>query len=411
VKAAETLAAETLAAELGVAAATSALGVARDTLYRHRQPQPGPRCTAKPPSPCALAPAEREQALAVLHAPEFVDKASAEITATLLDEGLYMASTRTLYRLLAEHGELQERRDRRRHPTHAVPRLCAKAPNAVWSWDITPLPGPARGMFFQLYVMLDLFSRYVVAWRVALRQNADLASHFVRDAVQRAGIAPGTLFTHQDRGAPMTSRSLALTYADLGVVPSFSQPRVSNDNPFSESQFKTAKYHPTYPEAFVDEEFARAHFENFFAWYNHEHRHGGIAFFTPADVHFGRVEQVIRTRQAALDRAFAAHPERFPRGRPVHPRPPTEVWINPPLPETDTAQPPTAATETSIAVETIAALAPALHTQSLIRTVSTPLTGSARGAGAAGGPDARRGATGNRGQGPRGDPGAQGAER
>lgn len=160
----------------------------------------------------------------------------------------------------------------------------------------------------------------------------------------------------------MTSRSLALTYADLGVVPSFSRPRVSNDNPYSESQFKTAKYHPTYPDAFVDEEDASAHFEKFFAWYNHEHRHGGIAFFTPADVHFGRVEQVLVTRQAALDRAFGAHPERFPRGRPVHERPPNEVWINPPLPRPEAAPPAPTSSETSVAAETTKALAPALHT-------------------------------------------------
>jgi putative transposase len=355
-------AAETLAGELGVAAATSALGVGRATLYRHRQPRLAPRATARRPSPRALAPAERARALAVLHAPEFVDKAPAEITAILLDQGLYVGSTRTLYRFLEQHGELRERRDQRCHPPRAVPRLCATAPNAVWSWDITPLPGPARGMFFQLYVMLDLFSRYVVAWMVALRQTAELASHFVRDAVQRAGIAPGTLFTHQDRGAPMTSRSLALTYADLGVVPSFSRPRVSNDNPYSESHFKTAKYHPTYPEAFVDEEAAKSHFDKFFAWYNHEHRHGGIAFLTPADVHFGRVEQVLVTRQAALDRAFDAHPERFPRGRPVHDRPPKEVWINPPLPDpVAVPQVPPKTTERS-GTEASETLAPVLHT-------------------------------------------------
>lgn len=355
-------AAETLAGEVGVAAATSALGVARATLYRHRQPRPEPRATARPPSPRALAPAERERALAVLHDPAFVDKAPAEITATLLDQGVYVGSTRTLYRLLEQHGELRERRDQRLHPPRAVPRLCATAPNQVWSWDITPLPGPARGMFFQLYVMLDLFSRYAVAWMVALKQNADLASHFVRDAVQRAGIAPGTLITHQDRGAPMTSRSLALTYADLGVVPSFSRPRVSNDNPYSESQFKTAKYHPTYPDAFVDEDAARAHFETFFAWYNHDHRHGGIAFFTPADVHFGRVEAALATRQHALDRVFDEHPERFPRGRPIHPRPPSEVWINPPLQTPDAVQQAPTSSETSVAAETPKALDPALHT-------------------------------------------------
>jgi putative transposase len=197
---------------------------------------------------------------------------------------------------------------------------------------------------------------------VAPRQNAELASHFVRDAVQRAGIAPGTLFTHQDRGAPMTSRSLALTYAALGVVPSFSRPRVSNDNPYSEAAFKTLKYAPAYPGQFGSVQDARAHFETFFAWYNHEHRHGGIAFFTPADVHFGRVETALATRQDALDRAFAAHPERFPRGRPVHERPPSEVWINPPLPRPEAAPPAPTSSETPVAAETTKALAPALHT-------------------------------------------------
>lgn len=351
--------AETFAVDLGVTRAAAALGAARSTLYRRREPKQGPRATVKLPSPRALAPAEREHALAVLHAPEFVDKAPAKITATLLDRGLYVGSTRTLYRLLAQHGEIRERRDQRRHPPRTVPRLCATAPRAVWSWDITPLPGPARGLFFQLYVMLDLFSRYVVAWMVAAKQNAELAAHFVRDAVKREGIQPGTLFTHQDRGSPMTSRSLAQTYADLGVVASFSRPRVSNDNPYSEAHFKTAKYHPTYPDAFVDEGHARQHFEAFFGWYNNEHRHSGIAYFTPADVHFGRVEQVLVTRQAALDLAFAAHPERFPRGRPVHHRPPAEVWINPPLSLPEGA-PKVAGAAPAATVSR--ALAPALHT-------------------------------------------------
>ncbi len=332
-------AAETWAPEVGVAAATRALGVSRATLYRNRLPRPPAAPAAARPSPRALATPEREQALAVLHDPEFVDKAPAEIVATLLDDGRYVASERTLYRLLAQNDEVRERRDQLLHPPRAVPRLCAKAPRQVWCWDITPLPGPARGIFFHLYVMLDLFSRYVVAWMVASRQTGELASQFVREAIAREGVAPGTLIAHQDRGAPMTSRSLALTYADLGVVPSFSRPRVSNDNPFSESQFKTAKYHPTYPDAFLDEEHARAHFEKFFTWYNGAHRHGGLASLTPADVHFGRVEEVVRVRQAALDRAFAAHPERFPHGAPVHPRPAAEVWINPPLTSSDVSKP------------------------------------------------------------------------
>jgi putative transposase len=355
-------AAESLAGDVGVVAATSALGVSRATLYRRRQPRGTPRSTVQPPSSRALDPVERNRVLAVLNDPEFVDKAPAEIEAILMDRCVYVGSARTMYRLLAAHGELRERRDQRRHPPRSVPRLCATAPNMVWSWDITPLPGPARGMFFQLYVMLDLFSRYVVAWMVAARQNADLASQFVRDAVRRAGIAPGTLVTHQDRGAPMTSRSLALTYADLGVVPSFSRPRVSNDNPYSESQFKTAKYHPTYPGDFADEEAARSHFEDFFRWYNHEHRHSGIAYLTPADVHLGRVDQVLAVRQGTLDQAFAAHPERFPRGRPIHRRPPAEVWINRPLsdPEVPAHTPATAGQDQ--APRSTGGLAPALHT-------------------------------------------------
>jgi putative transposase len=277
------------------------------------------------------APAERRRALEVLHEERFVDRAPAAVVACLLDEGRYVASVRTMYRILAENREVRERRDQRCHPPRPAPRLCARAPREVWTWDITPLPGPARGIFFQLYVMLDLFSRYVVAWMVAARQTAELAAHFVREAVAREGVEPGTLIAHSDRGAPMTSRSLALTYAELGVVPSQSRPRVSDDNPFSESQFKTAKYHPTYPGAFLDEEDARRHFEEFFRWYNHDHRHGGLACLTPADVHLGRVDEVLRVRQAALDQAFALHPERFPRGRPVHARPPAAVWINPPM--------------------------------------------------------------------------------
>jgi putative transposase len=324
-------AAEDLAQHVGVVAATDSLGVSRATLYRRRRPSPEHRPRVARRSPRALAPAERSLALEVLHEERFVDRAPAAVVACLLDEGRYVASERTLYRLLTENHEVRERRNQRRHPLRPVPRLCARAPREVWTWDITPLPGPVRGIFFQLFVMLDLFSRYVVAWMVAARQTADLAAHFVKEAVAREGVQPGTLVAHSDRGAPMTSRSLALLYADLGVLPSHSRPRVSNDNPFSESQFKTAKYHPTYPDVFLDEEDARRHFEKFFLWYNHDHRHGGLACFTPADVHLGRVEEALRVRQAALDAAFAAHPERFPRGRPVHARPPAEVWINPPI--------------------------------------------------------------------------------
>lgn len=331
-------AARELVPALGLVAACDALGVSRATMHRRRRP-PRPAVPRRPRrSPRALSSSERRAALDVLHEERFIDKAPAAIVASLLDEGRYVASERTLYRVLAENHEVRERRDQRRHPPRAVPRLCARAPGQVWSWDITPLPGPVRGLFFHLYVMLDLFSRYAVAWMVASRQTAELATHFVHEAVRREGVAPGTLIAHSDRGPPMTSRSLALLYAELGVAQSFSRPRVSDDNPFSESQFKTVKYHPTYPDHFADEEHARSHFESFFTWYNGSHRHSGIAMLAPADVHHGRVEHVLATRQAALDAAFAAHPERFPRGRPVHARPPAEVWINPPPPATDAAQ-------------------------------------------------------------------------
>jgi putative transposase len=324
-------AAEELALAVGPVAAADALGVSRATMHRRRRPPAAARPRIPSPSPRALAPAERDVALGLLHEDRFVDRAPASIVAVLLDEGRYVASERTLYRLLAENDEVRERRDQLCHPPRAVPRLCATAPRQVWTWDITPLPGPVRGIFFQLYVMLDLFSRYVVSWMVAARQTGELAADFVKNAVEREGIKPGTLISHTDRGSPMTSRSLAITYAELGVTPSKSRPRVSDDNPFSESHFKTAKYHPSYPDQFTDEEHSRAHFDRFFRWYNHDHRHGGIATLTPADVHFGRVNAVLAKRQAALDAAFAAHPERFPNGAPIHPRPASEVWINPPL--------------------------------------------------------------------------------
>ena len=341
-------AAEELGRGVGVASATQALGVARATLYRRRTP-PVPTMGPRPlrASPRALYTSERESALALLHEDRFVDRSPAAIVAALLDESHYVASERTMYRILDENGEVAERRDQRVHPVHAVPRLCARAPKQVWTWDITPLPGLVRGAWFQLYVMLDLFSRYVVAWMVALQQTGALAAHFVEDAVRREGVLPGTLISHADRGSPMISQSLALKYAELGVTPSKSRPRVSNDNPFSESHFKTAKYHPTYPDEFVDIEHAKRHFGEFFRWYNHDHRHSGLALLTPANVHFGRVEQVMTVRQATLDAAFAAHPERFVRGRPIHPRPPTEVWINKPPATTVEPRPPTTAPTTS----------------------------------------------------------------
>lgn len=316
--------------DVGVSAAVKALGVSRATVNRRRHPAPrrerGPR-----PSPVRrLTSAESERALGYLHEPRFVDSAPETIVATLLDEGAYVASARTLYRLLKAHGEVKERRDQLRHERHAVPRLEASAPNRVWSWDITKLRGPAAGILYMLYVVLDIYSRYVVAWMLAERESADLAVDLIREACRRERIEPGALTVHADRGAPMRSKSVAELYLELAIARSFSRPRVSNDNPFSESQFRTTKYRPDYPDRFGSMLHANAHMTEFFGWYNHAHRHSGIAFLTPADVHHGRAAAVLEKRQRVLDRARAAHPERFARGMARVLTVPGTVWINPP---------------------------------------------------------------------------------
>jgi putative transposase len=274
---------------------------------------------------------ERTRIVALLNDERFCDLALAQAWARMLDEdGVFPCSVRTLYRLLGERGLVRERRDVARHPVHARPELVARAPNEVWSWDITKLRGGAKGIWFYLYVVLDIFSRYVVGWMVAASESAELAKHLIEESCGRHAIAPGKLRLHSDRGSPMTSRTLAQKLADLQVERSLSRPRVSNDNPFSEAQFKTVKYHPSFPGRFGGVEDAREHFGRFFPWYVDEHRHSGLALLAPADVHFGRVESVLAKRQTALDAAFGLHPERFPHGAPRVARPPTEVWINAP---------------------------------------------------------------------------------
>jgi putative transposase len=318
-----------LAPELGVVATCAALGVDRATYYRHRAPIHGPK-PRRPSPPRRLDEAERRALLDTLHEPRFVDLAPAEVFATLLDEGRYLGSVRTMHRVLAENAEIRERRNQLRHPAYSKPELLATAPNQLWSWDITKLLGPAKWTYFYLYVILDVFSRYVVGWMVAHAESAKLAEKLIAETCTRQGIADGQLTIHADRGSSMTSKPVALLLADLGITKTHSRPHVSDDNPFSEAHFKTLKYRPDFPERFGEIEDARGYSRDFFGWYNDQHHHAGIGMLTPADVHHGLVEQRVAERQAALDAAFASHPERFPRGRPIAQQPPREVWINPP---------------------------------------------------------------------------------
>ena len=331
-----------LGPQLGIAPMCAALGLPRATYYRRRRPQCGQ--PARPRSLRALSAGERAAVLAVLHEPRFVDLAPAEVYATLLDEGQYLCSERTMYRLLAAHNELRERRNQLRHPRYAAPELLARRPNELWSWDITKLLGPAKWTYFYLYVMLDVFSRYVVGWMVAHRESATLAERFIRETWVRQGIGRDHLTVHADRGPAMTSKPVALLLADLGVTKTHARPHVSNDNPFSEAQFKTLKYRPAFPERFGSIQDARAHCHVFFPWYNTEHRHSGLGLLTPHDVHYGLTEQRVAARAVVLATAYAAHPERFPAGLPRPPARPVEVWINPPkilvpLKESSSSQP------------------------------------------------------------------------
>ena len=316
---------------LGVLATCAAFGVALATYYRHRAPVYGPK-RRRPSPPRRLPDAERQQVLDVLHKPRFADLAPAEVFATLLGEGSYLCSSRTMHRILGENAEVRERRNQLRHPSYARPELLATAPNQLWSWDITKLRGPAKWTYYHLYVILDVFSRYVVGWMVAHRESSTLATKLITESCARQGIEPEQLTLHADRGSSMKSKPVALLLADLGVTKTHSRPHVSNDNPYSESAFKTLKYRPDFPDRFGQIEDSRGFSRDFFRWYNDDHHHSGLAFFTPADVHFGRIQTVLDVRQRALDCAYDANPERFTRGRPVAQRPPDQVWINKPLP-------------------------------------------------------------------------------
>jgi putative transposase len=319
---------------VGTAAACQAVGRSRSSWYRHHRQSPPPLRPPRPaprPQPRALSAAERQQVLDVLHAERFVDQAPASVWATLLDEGIYLASVATMYRLLRERGETGDRRRHATHPPTVKPELLATRPNQCWSWDITKLAGPAKWTWFYLYVILDIYSRYVVGWMVAAREAASLAERLLADTIAKQQVQAGQLTVHADRGTSMTSKPVAMLLADLGVTKSHSRPHVSDDNPYSESQFKTLKHHPTFPDRFGSIQDARAFCQGFFRWYNVEHRHAGIGLLTPADVHYGRAEQITLARGVVLDTAYAAHPERFVRKPPQPPRLPEAVWINKPI--------------------------------------------------------------------------------
>jgi len=309
-------------------AACEAMGVSRATYYRKQKPKgkPGPR----PKSKRALSKKERQEVLAVCHSDEFIDRAPATITATLADRGVYLCSTRTMYRVLDDAQEIKERRAQAIHPPYVKPELCAIAPNQVWTWDITDLKGPVRGSRFKLYVTIDLFSRLVVGWTVQAKEDEHIASDFHRETYLRQGIQPGDLTLHSDRGGAMVSKTMGQLLIDLEVTRSFSRPHISDDNPYSESQFKTLKYSPQFPERFGSIHDAISFCRCYFKWYNHEHRHSGISMLTPASVHEGRAEAILAARQVVLDQAYDAHPERFTGGRPKTQALPGPAWINKP---------------------------------------------------------------------------------
>jgi len=318
-----------LSKEIGTVAACHALDVARPTYYR-RLGVREEKATSRPAPPRALSADERQEILDVLHAERFVDKAPAEVYATLLDEGVYHCSVRTMYRVLEDAGEVRERRNQARHPRYQAPELLATASNQVWSWDITKLLGPVKWTYFYLYVILDIFSRYVVGWMIAPHESSALAKRLIAETCEKQNVQPGQLTIHADRGPSMKSKPVALLLADLGVTKTHSRPHVSDDNPYSESQFKTLKYRPDFPDRFGSIQDARAFCLGFFPWYNCEHRHSGIGLLTPEMVHYGKAEAIIDQRRIVLASAFEAHQERFVAGLPAPPPLPEAVWINKP---------------------------------------------------------------------------------
>jgi putative transposase len=326
-------AAQALGCRVGRKAACRALNLPRASFYRHLRPNAIPPASRPKPSR-ALDDAERQAVMDTLHSERFRDQAPSQVYATLLDECTYLCSIRTMYRILDEAGEVRERRDQLRHPNYSKPELLATGPNEVWSWDITKLLGPLKWSYFYLYVILDIFSRYVVAgwWRIGRARSSPSASSR-RAAANKEGIRPGQLTLHADRGSSMTSKPMACLLSDLGVTKTHSRPHVSDDNPFSESQFKTLKYRPEFSQRFGSIQDARSFCQAFFPWYNGEHRHSGIGLLPPEVLHYGHADAVIQCRQTVLSGAYARHLERFVRRHPRPPEKPKAVWINPPATE------------------------------------------------------------------------------
>ena len=332
-----------LGEKVGLKSACAVLGFARAGVYRMRAKEKEPtRPVISDPAgqavqlrtdscqPRALSLSERQTVLDVLHSERFVDAAPREVYASLLDEGQYHCSVRTMYRILEDAGEIKERRNQLAHPAYSKPELLATAANQVWSWDITKLLGPVKWTYFYLYVIMDIFSRYVVGWMVAERESAALAETLIQETCERQKILPGQLSIHADRGTSMKSKPVALLLSDLGVTKTHSRPHTSNDNPFSEAQFKTLKYRPDFPDRFGGPQHARAFCRVFFDWYNREHHHTGIGLMSPESVHYGRALEMHQRRTAVLKAACQAHPERFVHGTPLPPALPQAAWINKP---------------------------------------------------------------------------------
>ena len=323
---------ERLAPTVGVAQACRVLGIPRSSHYRaqHARMDPPAEPRQRPVSARALSAEERTRVRTILNSARFADCTPREVYATLLDEAIYLCSWRTMYRILDAHQEVRERRNQLRHPIYTKPELLATGPNQLWSWDITKLKGPATWTYYYLYVILDVYSRYVVGWMIMERESADLAEEFIAETCGKEGISPNQLTLHADRGSAMTSKTVAQLLADLGVTKTHSRPHVSNDNPYSEAHFKTLKYRPGFPEQFGSLADARSWARTFFRWYNQDHRHSGIGLLTPATVHHGEAAATRAARQTVLRAAYAAHPERFVRGAPTPPELPSAVWINRP---------------------------------------------------------------------------------
>lgn len=314
-----------------VAWLASVLSLSRSSLYRSpsSRKRRGQRVDSKPRN--ALDKSEKDRIIAVLNSDEYIEDSPYQVVSKLLDRGEWLCSVRTMYRILKERNQSRDRRNQRRHPSFQKPVLVAHQPNKVWSWDITRLPGPYKGNYFYLYVMLDIYSRYVVGWMVSDKENAELAQHFIRETLRKWKLEKSGLTIHSDRGSPMTAADTVELIGLLGLSQSLARPRTSDDNAFSEAQFKTLKYHRFFKAWYESTEDASECLEKFFGWYNTEHRHINLGLMTPETVHYGRDKAVAKKRAEVLKLAFEAYPERFSKSGPRLPVPADSVGINVPV--------------------------------------------------------------------------------